>query len=192
VHGVLPGNSSNVTIEVRPEQPAGAVAGATYQLTAMVAHVMAQPQVAVPFMVARANLTTAPSHLGPQLPGPARPLITEREHNAAIWAALPKNRKAPSLIRVAQGYHGSDDVGAWLSASRALVGFGAAALTAAPSAALNQIFDSAGVTAARITGGLRPPLNATSHASLEVCKDATSDNGVCARGRARADVPACP
>lgn len=37
-----------------------------YQLTAMVAHIL-NAHLTVPFMVARANLTTAPSHLGPQV-----------------------------------------------------------------------------------------------------------------------------
>lgn len=72
---------------------------------------------------------------------------------------------------------------------QALVGFGATAMTAAPTVALKQIFDGAGVVAARITGGLRPPLNATSHVSVEVCKDAVADNGHC-WGRTDADVSA--
>jgi hypothetical protein len=60
-------------------------------------------------------------------------------------------------------------------------------MTATASVPLKEIFDSAGVVAARIVGGLRPPTNSTSHLPLEVCKDAVYDNGHC-WGRTDAEV----
>ena len=75
--------------------------------------------------------------------------------------------------------HGGNDVEGWLEASRALVGFGATGITAPASIPGKKIFDAAGVVAARVNGGLRPPTNATSHLPMEACTSATSDNGHC-------------
>ena len=196
VGGVYFGNSSNITLEVAPKRPSGA----NYQLTAMISHIssgfgtnrggsgqLRQPQqgtsvIPIPFMLARENLTTASSHLGPQVgsrDAAVRPLVTEREHNSAIWSTLPQNKKTPKKIVVCQGYHGASDVEGWLDASRALVGFGATAMTGTASVALKQIFEVAGVGAARVSGGLGPPSNMTSHLSLESCAASTRLNGHC-------------
>jgi hypothetical protein len=208
VSGIYFGNSSNITLEIRPRTPSGA----SYQLTAMVAPISGAhganagtsnqltqlPQgqttlLQVPFMVARENLTTASSHLGPQVRasdgGPVRPVVTEREHNSLIWSTLPKNKKTPKKIVVCQGYHGANDVEGWLDASRALVGFGATAMTGTASVALKQIFDAAGVGAARIGGGLGPPKNSMSHLLESSCKDETRLNGHC-WGHSEAEVDA--
>ena len=105
IHGVYPGNSSNITVEVRPVSPAGP----TYQLTAMMAPVtgsivagISRP-LALPFMLARENLTTAANHLGPMVAAATRPLVTEHEHNSAVFKALPQNKKTPKKIQVVQG-----------------------------------------------------------------------------------------
>jgi hypothetical protein len=85
VGGVLAGNSSNITVEIRPIKPAGA----TYQLTAMLAPLNG-PVRGIPFMLARENLSTTASHLGPQVVSTSagmRPLVTEHEHNSAIFKA---------------------------------------------------------------------------------------------------------
>ena len=136
VGGIFTGNSSNVTVEVRPIKPAGA----TYQLTAMIAPVFGvyaagkANTLQIPFMLARENLTTAASHLGPRVSASAmRPLVTEHEHNSAIFQVLPQNKKTPKKIQVVQGYHGKNDVDGWLEASRALVGFGATGITCSSS-----------------------------------------------------------
>jgi hypothetical protein len=184
VRGIFTGNSSNVSLEIRPIRPAGP----TYQIDAMVAPINGgggafvpgtSRSLSIPFMLARENLTTVASHLGPQITTAVRPLITEHEHNRAIFRALPQNKKTPRKIQVVQGYHGGNDVEGWLAASRALVGFGATGITAPASIPARQIFDAAGVVAARVGGGLRPPTNTTSHRPLEACKAATSDNGHC-------------
>ena len=184
VRGVFGGNSSNITVEIRPIKPAGP----TYQITAMVAPVSSAStpgklvSLSIPVMLSRKNLTVAASHLGPKVAaveGAVRPLVTEHEHNSAVFKALPQYKKTPKLIQVVQGYHGGNDVEGWIEASRALVGFGATGITAPATIPGKEIFDAAGVVVARVGGGLRPPLNATSHLSLESCKAATSDNGHC-------------
>ena len=122
VGGVLAGNSTNITVEIRPIKPAGA----TYQITAMVAPVTGGTSLSIPMMLARENLTTASSHLGPQVSASAvRPLVTEHEHNSLVFQALPQNKKTPKKIQVVQGYHGGNDVQGWLEGARSLVGFGA-------------------------------------------------------------------
>eukprot|EP01043_Picozoa_sp_COSAG02_P041179 COSAG02_NODE_3394_length_6814_cov_8.672971_2_plen_1115_part_00 len=184
VRGVFNGNSSNITIEIRPIKPAGA----TYQITAMVAPVTSpsmpgkSPSLSIPVMVSRENLTVAASHLRPKVAavdGTIRPVVTEHEHNSAIFKALPQYNNTPKLIQVVQGYHGANDVEGWVQATRALVGFGATGITAPASIPGKLIFDASGVVAARVNGGLRPPTNVTSHHPMEACASATSDNGHC-------------
>ena len=184
VRGVLGGNSSNITVEIRPIKPTGP----TYQITAMVAAVASPSKpgqlvsLSIPMMLSRENLTAVASNLAPKVAtvdGAVRPLVTEHEHNSAIFAALPQYKKSPKKIQVVQGYHGGNDVDGWVEATRALVGFGATGITAPASIPGKKIFDAAGVVAARVNGGLRPPTNATSHLPMESCKSATSDNGHC-------------
>jgi hypothetical protein len=190
VGGVFTGNSTNVTMEIRPIKPAGA----TYQITAMIAPItglvgstvfnMAQPgmtnTLSILMMLARENLTKAASHLGPRVStSVVRPLLTQHEHNSMIFQALPQNKRPPKLIQVVQGFHMGNNVESWLEGARALVGFGATGLTAAASAPGKEIFDAAGVVAARVNGGLHPISNATSHVPLESCNTGILDNGHC-------------
>lgn len=152
VHGVYRGNMSTITIEVKP---GGAKAGQpTYQLNATVSglgntrDLYSMSSISVPLVVTRENLTEAE--------GGGRPLMTERDKHARLWASLPKIPKAPKKILIKQGYHGGPDMGDWHDAATALVGMGASALSAPPSAAVSQIFKATGVAAAGLGGGLSP------------------------------------
>jgi hypothetical protein len=73
-----------------------------------------------------------------------------------LWAALPKIQKTPKKIIVKQGFHGGVDVGVWLDAATALVGFGASSILGSPSPDMVQIFKAAGVGATGLQGGLSP------------------------------------
>jgi|EP01043_Picozoa_sp_COSAG02_P016138 hypothetical protein len=150
VHGVYTGNMSTITIEVKP---GGAKAGQpTYQLNATVSGLgntmTAMSSISVPLVVTRENLTDAE--------GGGRPLLTEREKHSRLWSALPKIPRAPQKILIKQGFHGGNDIGDWHDAAHALVGMGASAISAPPSAAVSKIFQAAGVTAAGLGGGLHP------------------------------------
>jgi hypothetical protein len=105
--------------------------------------------------VARENLSAA---------GP--PLATERERLAPLWAALPTLKRAPSKIIVKQGYHGHSDVGGWLDAATALVGFGASALPAYPTTDMAEVFKLAGVIATGMPGELRPTYDMMYHSAV--------------------------
>jgi len=103
----------------------------------------------VPFMVARENLTAAEND-----GRPVRPMVTEREHASALWAALPAVPKPPKKIIVVQGYHGENDVQGWRDAAKALVSFGTTGMGGTASVPLRQILDEAGVTATRHQGSI--------------------------------------
>jgi hypothetical protein len=156
VRGVYTGNMSTITLEVKP---GGAKAGQdTYQINATVSSLSgssydtvgntSMSRISLPFVVSRENLTRAE--------GGGKPLITAREKHAPLWAALPKIAKAPKKIIIKQGYHGGNDMGGWIDAATALVGMGASALSAPPSAGVSQIFKTTGVAAAGLQGGLHP------------------------------------
>lgn len=150
VDGVYAGNMSTITIEVKP---GGARAGQpTYQLNATVSGLdntrTPKSSIVVQLVVTRENLTAAE--------GGERPLMTERDKHARLWSVLPKIKRAPQKILIKQGYHGGNDMGDWQDAARALVGMGASALSAPPSAAVSQIFQATGVVAAGLGGGLSP------------------------------------
>jgi len=154
VQGVYEGNMSTITLEVKPK---GAKAGQpTYQINATLSGLggtnlqssSGMSNIRLPLVVTRENLTASE--------GGGRPLITEREKHATLWKALPKIPRAPKKILIKQGFHGGNDMGDWKNAAAALVGMGASALSAPPSASVSQIFKSCGVAAAGLQGGLRP------------------------------------
>ena len=178
VYGVWFGNFSNVTLEVRP---AGAFAGsATYQLHTTVAHLASgfgtnlgaltawpelpeggEQALTIPFMVARENLT-APENYGKEV----LPLVTEREHSAALWEALPKIPAAPQKITIVQGYHGENDVQAWRDAAQALASFGTTGMGGTASVPLREILEEAGIHAIRHEGSISGnflPANSSVH-----------------------------
>ena len=172
VGGVYRGNMSTVTLEVKP---AGAKAGqATYQLNATVSQILGSDypssNIELTFMVTRENLTKGGAHTG-------LPLVTERQKLKPLWAALPKNKKTPSKIIITQGFHGHVDVGSWVDAATSLVLFGASALSGSPSPDMAKIFKSAGVSAVRPQGGLRP--NYKMAELNKVCAGTSSDVGHC-------------
>ena len=182
IGGVYQGNMSTVTLEVKP---AGVKAGqATYQLNATVSQILGlrttadeapTASIKLMFMVTRENLTKAG--------GGGLPLVTEREKLKPLWAALPQNKKTPSKIIVTQGFHGHVDVGSWVDASTSLVKFGASALSGFPSPDMAEIFKTAGVSAARLQGGLQPNYAMEYRSPIEnfssVCAGASSDVGHC-------------
>jgi hypothetical protein len=150
VQGVHRDNMSTITIEV---QPGGAKSGQpTYQLNTTVSGLgntrTLMSSIRVPLVVTRENLTHAE--------GGGLPLMTERDKHARLWSALPQIPRAPRKILIKQGFHGGNDMGDWQDAARALVGMGASAISAPPSAAVAQIFNAAGVTAAGLEGSLSP------------------------------------
>jgi hypothetical protein len=188
IGGVYQGNMSTITLEVKP---AGARAGQpTYQINATVSQILGNirapaltANLELTFMITRENLTEAE--------GGGLPLVTEREKLKPLWAALPKNKKTPSKIIVTQGFDGHADVGSWVDAATSLVQFGASALGGHASTDMAKVFKAAGVTAARLGGGLSPNYEMQYHSPIEnfstACAGASSDTDHC-WGRTDADV----
>ena len=137
VRGIMPGNVSVVQVGV---QPGGKRASeAAFIVNATVGYLASEyggtesgngAPVYVRFMVSRENLTATDTDSAD-----TRALTTAREHEAKLFAALPRIPKAPRKIQVNQAYSGASDAGAWTQATQALYATGFSGVRA-PSTSL--------------------------------------------------------